>query len=95
VRFWHWGWGYGAINQFGYGANQPLTGTKDIVLAASRDGEHFSFVDRSAWLGPGLEGSAGSRAVWLAPPGPIHIGNEELYFVSRNVSVLCPMCMYL
>ena len=38
VRFWHWG---------PPGPDQPVTGTKDLVLAASRDGENFSFVEHA------------------------------------------------
>ena len=75
VRFWHWG---------PPGPDQPVTGTKDIVLAASRDGENFTFVEHVPWLRPGLDGSAGSRQLWLAPPGPLRVGDEELYFVTRS-----------
>ena len=75
VRFWHWG---------RPGPDQPVTGTKDLVLAASRDGENFSFVEHAPWLSPGLDGSVGSRQLWLAPPGPVRVGNEELYFVTRS-----------
>ena len=54
VRFWHWG----------PDANGPRT--KDIALASSRDGENFTFLHkRRPWLAPGLEGSAGSRSLWL------------------------------
>jgi hypothetical protein len=69
VRFWHWG--------------TAITGTYDIALASSRDGRNYTFVDRSPWLSPGLDGSRGSRRLWFAPPGPIRVGDEELYFVSR------------
>jgi hypothetical protein len=74
VRFWHWG---------PPGPDQPVTGTKDLVLAASRDGENFSFVEHAPWLSPGLDGSVGSRQLWLAPPGPLRVGDEELYFVTK------------
>ena len=69
VRFWHWG--------------SAVTGTYDVALASSRDGRNFTFVERTAWLSPGLDGSRGSRRLWFAPPGPIRVGDEELYFVSR------------
>ena len=69
TRFWHWG--------------SAVTGTYDIALASSRDGRNFTFVERSAWLSPGLDGSRGSRRLWFAPPGPVRVGDEELYFVTR------------
>jgi hypothetical protein len=69
VRFWHWG--------------PAVTGTYDVALAASRDGRNFTFVERTPWLSPGLDGSKGSRRLWFAPPGPVRVGDEELYFVSR------------
>ena len=72
VRFWHWG----------PDRNGPRT--KDLALAASRDGANFTFVKRTPWLRPGLEGSAGSRSMWLVGPGPIRQGDEELYFVTRS-----------
>ena len=56
----------------------------DLALASSRDGEHFTFVERTPWLRPGVEGSVRSRKQWLAPPGPVRVGNEELYFVTGD-----------
>ena len=50
VRYWHWS------------ASAPWhrPGTYDIGLAASRDGADFRFVEREAWLRPGLDGSVGT-----------------------------------
>jgi hypothetical protein len=70
TRFWHWG--------------SAITGTYDVALASSRHGRNFNFVEREAWLSPGRDGSRGSRRLWFAPPGPIRVGDEELYFVTRS-----------
>ena len=56
----------------------------DLALASSRDGEHFTFVERTPWLRPGVEGSVRSRKQWLAPPGPVRVGNQELFFVTGD-----------
>jgi hypothetical protein len=73
VRFWH------------FGGNYPGPGTYDVALATSRDGADFQFLGgRAAWLRPNDDGHAGSRNVWLAAPGPIAVGEEELYIVTRG-----------
>ena len=60
------------------------------MQAYSRDGTNFTYVDRAPWLRPGLAGSSSSRQVWLAQPGPVRIGDEELYFVTRmNTKEYC------
>ena len=73
-RFWH------------YDFLSVPTGKYDILLAASRDGANNLTLlgGRTSWLRPTLEGTKGSRRLWLAPPGPVLYGNEELYFVSRT-----------
>ena len=59
------------------------------LQAYSRDGTNFAFVDRAPWLRPGLAGSSSSQQLWLAQPGPVRIGDEELYFVSRANTKEC------
>ena len=71
TRFWH------------YDFAQVSTGKYDIVLGVSRDGASFTLLDRTAWLRPTLAGSKGSRRLWLSPPGPVRLGDEELYVVTR------------
>ena len=62
-----------------------LPGSKDLALAVSRDGANFSFVgERRSWLRPSREGSAGSRSLWLATPGAVRLGDDELFFVTRS-----------
>ena len=57
----------------------------DIALTTSRDGANFTFLgDRQPWLRPTDDGTVGSRNVWLAAPGPITVGDEELFFVTRS-----------
>lgn len=80
-RFWHWG--LGGAHEPGGGHSMP--GTKDVSLAYSLDGSNFLYLGgRDPFLRPTMDGTAGSRSVWLAPPGPIRIGDEELYFVTRS-----------
>lgn len=52
------------------------------LQAYSRDGTNFTFIDRTPWLRPGLAGSSSSRQLWLGQPGPVRMGDEELYFVT-------------
>ena len=82
MRYWHWGPGNADV----LGGDIPdQPGTKDIALAVSRDGESFEFLDgRKPWLRPGRDGTVGSRTIWLASPGPVRVGDEELYFIART-----------
>jgi hypothetical protein len=80
VRFWHWG--PGQVRQPGGSRYAP--GTKDIVLATSRDGANFSFPTKSAWLRPTRESSTGSRDIWLATPGAVRVGDDDLFFLTRS-----------
>ena len=87
VRYFHWGPKEAEVIGGDIG-DQP--GTYDIALAVSRDGESFEFLaGRKPWLRPGMEGSVGSRRMSLASPGPVRVGDEELYFVAKtNVAEL-------
>ena len=81
VRFWHWG--PAQAHEPGGSHNGP--GTYDLALAFSRDGVTFEFLgDRRAWVGPGREGSVGSRRMWLAAPGAVQAGDDDLFFVTRT-----------
>jgi hypothetical protein len=81
VRFWHWG--LGGAHEVGGGHLAP--GTKDIAMTVSRDGKNFEFLGgREPFLRPTMDGTVGSRDLWLAPPGPVRVGDEELYFVTRS-----------
>ena len=81
VRFWHWG--LGGVHEVGGGHSAP--GTKDIAMTFSRDGKKFQYLgDREPFLRPTMDGTVGSRDVWLAPPGSVRVGDEELYFVTRS-----------
>ena len=72
-RFWHYDFLY------------TETGKYDIALGVSRDGDNFTLLnERTSWLRPTLSGSKGSRRLWLAPPGPVPVGDEQLYFVTRT-----------
>ena len=51
---------------------------------SSDDGEKFQYIERTPWIRPSMEGTPGSRRMWLANPGPISVGDEELYFVTRE-----------
>ena len=80
-RFWHWGPGHAHYP----GGSEMAPGSYDQALAFSRDGEHFEFVGaRQGWIRPGREGSVGSRRQWLAAPGAVRVGDDELYFVTRS-----------
>jgi hypothetical protein len=80
MRFWHWGPGKAHYP----GGSRSSPGSYDIALLSSRDGAHFDYAGaRHSWVGPGREGSVGSRRMWLAGP-PVRVGDEELYFVSRS-----------
>ena len=60
-------------------------GSKDLALAVSRDGANFSFVgERRSWIRPTREGTVGSRSLWLAPPGAVRVGDDDLFFVTRS-----------
>lgn len=81
MRYWHWG--PGQAHQ--PGGSREIPGTKDIALAVSRDGSDFELVGgRLPIARPTRDGTAGSRTVWLMPPGPIRVGDEELYFLGRS-----------
>ena len=81
VRFWHWGPGHAHAP----GGSQYLPGSKDLALAASRTGADFQFVgERRSWLSPTREGTAGSRNLWLATPGAVRVGDDDLFFVTRG-----------
>ena len=42
------------------------------------------YIDRTPWIRPTMGGTAGSRRMWLANIGPIAVGDEELFFVTRE-----------
>ena len=78
TRFWHFG-----PSQNGPRLTREMPGSYDLALAFSRDGANWSYVaGRRSWVGPGRDGTAGSRRMWLTGP-PVRVGDEELYFVSR------------
>ena len=52
-------------------------------MLCSRDGATFEYIERTPWIRPGLCGTVGSRRMWLANTGPVAVGDEELYFVTR------------
>jgi hypothetical protein len=79
VRYWHWGPAHEA------GGSEAGPGTKDIALSVSRDGSSFDFLgDRLPFAQPTMDGTAGSRTVWLMPGSPVRVADEELYFFTRN-----------
>ena len=83
VRYWHWGPG----RVHAAGGSEYYPGSKDLALAVSRDGANFSFVGgRRGWLRPTREGTAGSRSLWLATPGAVRVGDDDLFFVTRGNS---------
>jgi hypothetical protein len=73
VRFWHWQC---------HPHNGP--GTKDLALMVSRDGARWEFVSRQPLASPSADGTFSSRQVWLAPPGPVSVGDQELYFLTHS-----------
>ena len=89
VRDFHWNNGPFAWEGKGWKpGGQPL-GSYDIALAMSADGSHFELLgERRPWMQPSRDGTAGSRRLWLASPGPIASGNQTdadlLYFFTRS-----------
>ena len=94
VRNWHWDNGPFAWegNHWKPGG-QPL-GSYDVALALSVDGGHFELLgERRPWAQPSRDGTAGSRRLWLASPGPIASGNQtdadlHVYFTRSNAAEL-------
>eukprot|EP01045_Picozoa_sp_COSAG04_P001627 COSAG04_NODE_55_length_30619_cov_12.038991_26_plen_678_part_00 len=94
VRNWHWDNGPFAWEGKAWKpGGQPL-GSYDIALAMSLDGSHFEFLgERRPWAQPSRDGTAGSRRLWLASPGPIPSGSQadadlHVFFTRSNTAEL-------